>query len=146
MANSRPIHPDFQYFLDLKNKELIDLFEGIRAYILELYPDSNELLYHTHALTAVFSISDKLSDAFCMLPIYTNHLNLGFNKGTLLKDPHNLLKGTGKLIRHIEVKKANDYKNSKVKTLIREAIDFAIKDMDKPTKSKGQTISKIKKT
>lgn len=146
MANSRPIHPDFQYFLDLKNKELIDLFEGIRAYILELYPDSNELLYHTHALTAVFSISDKLSDAFCMLPIYTNHLNLGFNKGTLLKDPLNLLKGTGKLIRHIEVKKANDYKNSKVKTLIREAIDFAIKDMDKPTKSKGQTISKIKKT
>jgi hypothetical protein len=145
MTKSRPIHPDFQYLLNFKEQEVIELFSDLRQYILELYPDSNELLYHTHALTAVFSISDKLSDAFCMLPIYTNHLNLGFNKGTLLKDPNKLLTGTGNLIRHIDVKKPGDYRNPKVKTLIKEAIDFAIKDMDKPTKSVGQTISKIKK-
>lgn len=145
MTKSRPIHPDFQYLLDFKDQEVIDLFSDLRQYILELYPESNELLYHTHALTTVFSISDKLSDAFCMLPIYTNHLNFGFNKGTLLKDPNKLLTGTGNLIRHIDVKKTSDYRNPKVKALIKEAIDFAIKDMDKPTKSIGKTISKIKK-
>lgn len=145
MPQSRPIHPDFQLLLDFKDQGLIDLFCDVREYILELYPDSNELLYHTHALTAVFSISDKLSDAFCMLPIYTNHLNLGFNKGTLLNDPHKLLTGTGNLIRHIDVKQGADYRNLKVKALIEEAIDFAIKDMDKPTKSLGKTILKIKK-
>lgn len=145
MTKPRPIHPDFQYLLDFKEQEVIDLFSDLREYILELYPDSNELLYHTHALTAVFSISEKLSDAFCMLPIYTNHLNLGFNKGTLLKDPNKLLTGTGNLIRHIDIKKPGDYRNPKVKMLIKEAIDFAIKDMDKPTKSVGKTILKIKK-
>jgi hypothetical protein len=131
--------------LEFKDQEIIDLFTDLREYILALYPDSNELVYHTHALTAVFSISDKLSDAFCMLPIYTNHLNLGFNKGTLLKDPNKLLTGTGNLIRHVDVKKTSDYRNPKVKALIQEAIEFANKDMDKPTKSIGQTISKIKK-
>jgi len=145
MKTSRPIHPDFQFLLDLKDQEVIELFTDLREYILELYPNCNELVYHTHALTTVFSISDKLSDAFCMLPIYTNHLNLGFNKGTLLKDPNKLLTGTGNLIRHIDVKKVRDYRNPKVKSLIEEAIDFAIKDMDKPTKSIGKTISKIKK-
>ncbi len=145
MKHSRPIHPDFQFLLDFKDQKVIDLFIDLREYILELYPDSNELLYHTHALTAVFSISDKLSDAFCMIPIYTNHLNLGFSKGALLKDPNKLLTGTGNLIRHIDIKKTSDYKNPKVKALIQEAIDFAIKDMDKPTKSIGKTISKIKK-
>ncbi len=145
MKNSRPIHTDFQFFLDLKDQEIIELFSDLRQYILELYPDCNELLYHTHALTAVFSISEKLSDAFCMLPIYTNHFNLGFNKGTLLKDPNQLLTGTGKLIRHIDVKTPNDYRNPKVTALIQEAIDFAKKDMDKPTKSIGKTISKIKR-
>lgn len=145
MKTSRPIHPDFQFFLDFKGQEVIGLFTDLREYIFELYPDCNELVYHTHALTAVFSISDKLSDAFCMLPIYTNHLNLGFNKGTLLKDPNKLLTGTGNLIRHINVTKPADYRNTKVKTLIKEAIDFAIKDMDKPTRSIGKTISKIKK-
>jgi len=145
MITSRPIHPDFQFLLDLKDQEIIDLFKDLREYILELYPDCNELIYHTHALTAVFSISDKLSDAYCMLPIYTKHLNLGFNKGTLLKDPNKLLTGTGNLIRHIDVKKTSDYRNTIVKALIKEAIDFAIKDLDKPTKSIGKTISKIKK-
>ncbi len=145
MKTSRPIHPDFQFLLNYKDQEVIELFSDLRQYILDLYPDSNELIYHTHALTAVFSISEKLSDAFCMLPIYTNHLNLGFNKGTLLKDPNKLLTGTGNLIRHIDVIKTSDYRNPNVKALIQEAIDFAIKDMDKPTKSIGQTISKIKK-
>lgn len=141
----RPIHPEFQFFLDFKDQKIIDLFTDLRDYILDLCPDCNELVYHTHALTAVFSISDKLSDAFCMLPIYTNHLNLGFNKGALLKDPNKLLTGTGNLIRHIDIKNQDDYRNTKVKTLIVEAISFAIKDMDKPTKSIGKTISKIKK-
>lgn len=145
MNQPRPIHSDFQYFLDLKRQEEITLFCDLREYILELYPDSNELIYHTHALTAVFSISEKLSNAFCMLPIYTSHLNLGFNKGTLLKDPDKLLKGTGKLIRHIAVSAPSDYRNPKVKALIEEAIDLALEDMDKPTKSIGKTISKIKK-
>jgi hypothetical protein len=102
MENVRPIHPDFQLLLDLKGKEVIELFTDLRYYILKLHSGSNELLYHTHALTSVFCISEKLADAFCMLPIYTNHFNLGFNKRALLKAPHQLLTGTGNLIRHID--------------------------------------------
>jgi hypothetical protein len=144
MTKPKPIHPDFLFLLEFKEQKIIELFKDLREYILEIYPDSNELFYHTHALTTVFSISDKLSDAFCMLPIYTNHLNLGFNKGTLLNDPHHLLKGTGNLIRHIPVDTPADYRNKKVKDLVKDAVQFAIKDMDKPTKTIGASISKIK--
>lgn len=145
MAGTKPIHPDFGYLLNFKEKDLINLFCDLRAFILEIHPDANELLYHTHALTTVFSISDKLSDAFCMIPIYNNHLNLGFNKGTLLKDSQQLLSGTGNLIRHIPVKNPDNYRNEAVKVLISEAIALAVKDMDKPVKLAGQTISKIKR-
>lgn len=145
MPKAKPIHPDFLFLLEFKERKIIELFKDLREYILEIYPDSNELLYHTHALTTVFSISDKLADAFCMLPIYTNHLNLGFNKGTLISDPHHLLKGTGNLIRHIPVDAPADYRNKKVKDLIKSAVDFAVKDMDKPTQTVGGSISKIKK-
>lgn len=142
---TRLIHPDFQALLDFKSKDVINLFSDARAYILELCPDSNELLYYTHALTSVFSVSDKLADAFCMLPIYTNHMNFGFNKGTLLKDPHGLLTGTGNLIRHLDIERSTDYRNAKVKALILESMHFALTDMDKPTKMIGKTISKIRK-
>ncbi|MFK7952302.1 MAG: DUF5655 domain-containing protein [Ekhidna sp.] len=139
------IHPDFRYWLDMKEQSLIDLYKELRSFILELYPESNELLYHTHALTSVYTISEKLSDGFCMIPIYSNHLNLGFHKGTLISDPENLLQGTGKLIRHIPIIAKEDFQNESVKSLIQSAIDFAIEDMDRPTNSKGKIISKIKK-
>jgi len=145
MIKFRTIHPDFQLLLDFKEHNIIELFSDLREYILELYPESNELLYHTHALTAVFSISEKLADAFCHIPVYSEHINLGFNKGTLLADPHNLLKGTGKLIRHVKIEQPDDYRNPKIKSLIEEAISYALSYMDKPSKSKGKTISKIKK-
>ncbi|MES2689976.1 MAG: DUF1801 domain-containing protein [Bacteroidota bacterium] len=145
MEPSKPISPDFGLLLQAKEQNIIDFFCDLREYILGLHPDGNELLYHTHALTTVFSISDRLGDAYCMIPVYTNHLNLGFNKGTLLKDPHRLLVGTGNLIRHIPVTQKSDYRNDKVKALIKEAINFAINDMDKPTRSVGRVISKITK-
>lgn len=145
MSKTRGIHSDFTYLLEFKEQHVINLFRDLREYVLEIYPDSNELVYHTHALTSVFSISEKLSDAFCMIPIYTNHLNLGFNKGTLINDPHKLLGGTGKLIRHIPIEKPADYRNKKVKDLIKSAVDFAIEDMDETTKTVGKTFSKIKK-
>lgn len=144
MTKPKPIHPDFLFLLEFKNQKLIELFKDLRDYILEIHPASNELLYHTHALTTVFSISDKLADAFCMIPVYTDHLNLGFNKGTLINDPHKLLQGTGNLIRHIPMDAPADYRNKKVKDLVKSAINFAIKDMDKPSQSTGKTISKIK--
>lgn len=145
MTKARNIHPDFFLLLELKEQNLIKLFKELREYILEIYPDSNEILYHTHALTTVFSISDKLSDAFCMIPVYSNHLNLGFNKGTLLNDPHKLLTGTGNLIRHIPIKTSTDFRNKKVKNLVKAAIDFAVTNIEKPNKTVAETISKIKK-
>src|SRR5690606_37129416 len=124
---------------------LIRLFKKLREFVLEINPEANELVYHTHALIAVFSVSDKLSDAFCMIPVYTSHLNLGFNKGTVLNDPHQLLQGTGNLIRHIPVKETKDYNTKKVKDLIKTAIALAAKDIEKPCKIKATSISKLKK-
>jgi hypothetical protein len=143
MSANRPIHPDFLSLLQLKEPALIELFKDARQFLLEIHPDANELLYRTHALTAVFSVSDRLGDAYCMLPIYTNHFNLGFNRGTRLPDPNKLLTGTGSLIRHIDISVPADYRNKKVKDLVQSAIDFAISDMDKPSRAVGLTISKI---
>ena len=141
----RPIHPDFQSVLETKDQSLVELYIDLRNFVLELYPETNELLYHTHALTSLFTPSEKMSDGFCHIPIYSEHLNLGFNEGTLLADPHGLLKGTRKLIRHVPVKEIADYRNPEVKALLQQAIVMALDDLAAAPKSKGKTISKIKK-
>lgn len=138
------IHPDFLKHLKHKEQALIELYLDLRAFILEIHPQSNELLYHTHALTSLYSVSEKMGDGFCMIPIYTNHLNLGFNKGTVIKDPKKLLHGTGKWIRHIPVKKISDYRNKDVEALIKSAIDLALEDSTAKKINQGLIISKIK--
>ncbi len=140
---NRNIHPDFFNLLKYKELGVIELFTNLRAYILDIYPESNVLLYHTHALTSVFSISEKLSNAFCMIPIYNNHLNLGFNKGTLLNDPHKLLKGTGKLIRHMPISSMEDLNNLNIAELIKVAVEFELENMKNSAIIVGKTISKI---
>ncbi|MCO4821879.1 MAG: DUF1801 domain-containing protein [Flavobacteriaceae bacterium] len=145
MESTHRIHDDFMYYLKYKDQSLIDLYIDLRAFVKSLNPDSNEFLYHTHALTSVYSVSDKLGDAFCMIPIYTNHLNLGFNRGTLLNDTHQLLQGTGKYIRHIPIEKPSDYRNDRVKKLILAAITFAKNDTNSIPIQSGKIISKIKR-
>jgi hypothetical protein len=141
---NRPIHPDFLALLLRKDDALIALFDDLRAFLLAFDPECIEMVYHTHALTAVFSLSEKLSDAYCMIPVYKNHLNLGFNKGTLLNDPEKRLTGTGTLMRHIDVKTPADYRNPQVETLVAEAIAYARKGLKTPPVSVGKTMSKIK--
>ncbi len=142
--STRPIHPDFLQHLDRKDEDLIKLYLDLRAFVLDVHPQANELLYRTHALTSVYSITEKLGDGYIHIPIYTAHLNLGFNKGTRIKDPHKLLQGTGNLIRHLPIARASDYRDPKVKALVKAAVDFAISDLDVPSKTLGKTISKIK--
>ncbi|WP_296317412.1 DUF1801 domain-containing protein [Winogradskyella sp. UBA3174] len=122
MSLGQELHTDFLYYLKHKNQDLIDLYLQLRDYILEAYPNATELLYPTHALTSVYSLSEKLGDIFCVIPIYTNHLNLGLNKGTLLSDPKYLLKGTGKLIRHTPITSTKSFDNDALKGLVKEAI------------------------
>nr|WP_321233804.1 DUF1801 domain-containing protein [uncultured Psychroserpens sp.] len=138
------IHPDFVKHLKHKDQSLIDLYTDLREFILEIHPQSNELLYHTHALTSLYSVSEKMGDGFCMIPIYSNHLNLGFNKGTVLNDPKKLLQGTGKWIRHIAINTIEDYRNKATEDLIKSAIDLALEDTTAKTINQGLIISKIK--
>jgi len=137
-GNIRAVHPDFRFYLDFKSRDLIKLYEGLRLFVIDLCPDANELLYHTHALTSLYSVTDKMLDGFCMIPIYTDHLNLGFNKGTLLPDPKGLLQGTGKLIRHIPITHKNDYNNFSVKELVKAAMQLALEDAGKMPVVKAQ--------
>lgn len=145
MFLARELHPDFWNHLKYKEQSLIDIYLKLRDFIFSIHPKGNELLYHTHALTSLYSVSEKMGDAFCMIPIYTNHLNLGFNKGTLLDDPKKVLQGTGKWIRHIPIEKEADFKNKTVKDLIENAIALAVEDSNAKKLNQGITISKIKK-
>ncbi|SHN30352.1 DUF1801 domain-containing protein [Gracilibacillus kekensis] len=68
--------------------------------------------------------SYSINKNICYLQASKNHVNLGFYHGAQLEDPHNLLGGTGKQMRHIRVKKMEDIDEDSLKLYVKNAIQL----------------------
>ncbi len=65
------------------------------------------------------SHADK--DMICYIAPLKDSVNLGFFRGALLADPQGLLKGTGKLLRHVKLRPAKPIDTQALRELIRQA-------------------------
>ena len=118
-------------YLSVYDEQVRDICLKLRSFVAKSQPEANQLIYDGYnAVSIVFSLSDKMRDAFCHLAVYKNHVNFGFNRGAEIKNPELKLEGKGKLIRHYKV---NDLKN-----LPKEELSILLE--------KAVTISLLKKT
>lgn len=69
-------------------------FEAMRA----CGDDVRELLHDGHPTACVADA------AFAYVNVFKAHVNVGFFRGAELSDPHGLLEGTGKRMRHVKLR------------------------------------------
>jgi hypothetical protein len=99
------------------------LFLAARRAVLAAAPSSNELVYDAYnAVSAAYTFSDRLTEAFSHVAAYAGYVNLGFNRGAELPDPDGVLVGTGARIRHVRIAKAGDLAAPAVRALLRAAV------------------------
>ncbi|MDQ3280015.1 MAG: DUF1801 domain-containing protein [Acidobacteriota bacterium] len=126
MRSKSPLPEALQKILDAYSADVQELFAAARAIVLKEAPDATELVYDSYnAVAAAYSFTGQLKEAFCHVAAYTEHVNLGFNRGAELDDPEGVLRGAGKLIRHIRVHSADDLEPGYVRTLVRQAMSRA---------------------
>jgi hypothetical protein len=99
---------------------------ALREMVAGIAPEAHESIYSNYAVVAVFSYTGRISDAFCHIVAYENHVNLGFNQGATLPDTKKLLVGTGKKIRHIHIASKQDLKLP-LRSYIRAAANKAVR-------------------
>ena len=97
----------------------------LREMVLKEVPEAVEKLFRVYALVFSYSLSGKMSEAFCQVVIYPKGVNLMFNRGAELDDPDGVLVGEGKIIRHIKVRKPEDLKNKYLRLFIRASVKNA---------------------
>ncbi len=123
--------PDLLQFLKPYNTEVQQTALKLRDFVLDLYPDSNELIYNNYNAVAIaYSTTDAQKDAFCHIAVYNRHVNFGFNKGTELKDTQAILKGSGASIRHITVKNIKDAPQQYIGDLLKQAYQLSIESLN----------------
>ncbi|HYV05442.1 MAG TPA: DUF1801 domain-containing protein [Blastocatellia bacterium] len=94
----------------------------LREMVLTEAPAAVERLLQVYALVFWYSLTGKMSDAFCQVVTYPKGVNLMFNRGAELDDPDGVLVGDGKIIRHIKVRRTEDLKNPHLRKFIRAAL------------------------
>ncbi len=66
-------------------------------------------------------IVKKKTEHFCYISAQKNDVNLGFYYGAELPDPEQLLRGTGKLLRHVKIRDDKAIRNVALKHLLKVA-------------------------
>lgn len=76
--------------------------------VREVLPDAVEMVNTGHK-NIVYAASDRtMQDMIAYVAPFKDSVNLGFADGIDLPDPHSLLKGTGKRLRHIKFGELDD--------------------------------------
>ena len=106
--------------------------EAALAKMRERLPGAIELVYDNYnALAIGFSPTEKTSDAIFSIALFPRWVSLFFLQGgTNLPDPHNLLQGSGKQVRHIVLKDAATLDQPAVQELITSALERAARPLD----------------
>ena len=113
-------------FLEPYDPLISRLFFATRKTVLLAAPDATELIYDAYnAVTAAYSFTGRLREAFCHVAAYRSYVNLGFNRGAGLADPERLLVGSGRYIRHIRIAAIGSLKRPAVQSLVRAAVEEA---------------------
>jgi hypothetical protein len=115
--------PELLMFLSAYDKPVIALALALRKKVLTAAPVATETIYDAYNAVAIgYSFTGRLKEGFCHIAVYPKHVNLGFNWGTELPDPHNLLEGAGKRTRHVTLHNLSDVKDPRLGPLLRVAI------------------------
>ena len=123
---SHPEPPEYVAFLAPYPPATQKLHRELRQKLIDLLPPHNEFIYDaTNTVTTGFGFTTKPLQHFIHLPIYTQHVNIGFNFGTDLEDREGRLQGKGSRIRHIQLKSVEDLTDPYTLKLIEQAITLA---------------------
>jgi len=89
-------------------------------------PGAVELVYDNYNATVIgFGPSERASEAYFSVVLYPRWFTLFFLEGALLDDPKHLLKGNGKIVRHIVLEDDTTLDRPDVRALMARAIAFA---------------------
>ena len=96
---------------------------GLRQVVLEeLAPCHEYILDMGTKMSLLYSSTGRvIADAICYIGVYRTHVNLGFQRGVDLPDPAGMLRGTGKAMRHIQVKKLSELDRPELRMYLRQA-------------------------
>ncbi|HET7437416.1 MAG TPA: DUF1801 domain-containing protein [Thermoanaerobaculia bacterium] len=111
-------------FLARYSPEVAAVARDARAALAARMPHAVQLVYDNYnALVIVFGPSEKASQAVFSLALYPRYVTFFFANGASLDDPAQVLKGAGRVVRHVVLRSAEDFERPEIRALMKQALD-----------------------
>jgi hypothetical protein len=121
--------------------EMAKFIRAARAKMRGFMPRALELVYDNYNFFVIgYGPTEKAGDAIFSLAAQAKGLSLCFLQGAKLPDPHNLLRGSGNVVRNIRLESAEALDDPRVRRLIDIALTRAKQPI--PVNGKHQLIIK----
>lgn len=137
---------DLIKFLKPFDRDINELVLWLRAFVWDLYPTANELIYDNYnALAFGWSPTDRVGHTFCSIAVgrTSKNIHFGFYWGSEIADPEKKLMGEGNQYRYLLVKNKSAFPKIYIKKLIKEAYANSLaKVKDSRQFMQGGTITK----
>jgi hypothetical protein len=132
---------DLTGFLAKYDPPVRRLAEDVLRAMRKRYPSAVQLVYDNYnALVVGFGPTERASDAVFSIALYPRWVTLFFLRGASIADPHNLFKGSGKIVRHIVLGAASDLDEPRIASLMEAAVAQAGEPF--ASKPKGKLVIK----
>ena len=111
-------HGTFDQALSESSDQVKEIAQRLKKLIVDIYPDVVEVPWPKQRIIGYGVGPKKMSEHFCYIGAQKEHVNLGFYYGAHLSDLDGLMEGTGKNLRHVKVRSAEDVDQSAIRQLI----------------------------
>jgi hypothetical protein len=114
---------DLDELLERHSADVRAIFDALRDLVRDVLPDTTEQLdLPDHLVAYGFGPPGgiRLRDLAVALIPHASHVNVQLADGALLDDPTGIVEGTGKRIRHVKCRSAEDVARPALRTLLAE--------------------------
>lgn len=101
------------------------MVQKARSIILSVMPETIEMLDPSIHMIA-YGTDRTYKGLICSITIFNSYINIMLANGASLPDPDILLKGTGKIARHMRIEKPADLDLPGVRTMLITARNFHV--------------------
>jgi hypothetical protein len=142
---TKPPH-ELLEFLYRYDPAIQSLALGLRKVVLEELAPCHEYIFDMRSkVVLVYGATDRvIKDSICFIGVFAKHVTLTFKRGTDLDDRSGALKGTGKAMRHLTLKKLSELDRPEIRALLRKARKLAgLRRLRRPTAD--DVVTRVKK-
>ena len=102
------------------NSDVAELFLDVREFIIKEIEknDTKVIEKQTEHLTSFYT--NEFCNGFYYLKTKENHVHIGWFKGAMIEDTHNMLLGNGKIMRGQKIKKLDKTQKNAIKFYIKQ--------------------------